>query len=422
MLFKFTLFFALLPNIGTTLISSDTQPFAFLFAGLGLVKFWLTKGIRFYSISIPFLIMLICAILSSTFFSKSIFSIDSFRYFFGYLSAPVIIIYILSQIHQYDSKRIAKVIDIAIYVMFFGVFLQMINLSSIINFFVNRAIFSQGFSTGRGFTSFFTEQSQFVSQLGLTVIFYYLINELTRKRIILLTCLIISTFAGHVLVLVFQIFLSFLLAIIISLFMGKINFKKYSKKILPVSAFFGMLFFLRENIISIFENLNLPVLGIRRIVSLIEIGGAYIARDEGIIVKTSGIFHTISSIIDRPFAFYLGSTASSNFAIEIFETYSTISQNIMSHTNLAFPLRLYSAFGNWIVDFGVIGLLCFIIFTSIVFLRIINNSGDYLVKYLVSFFYLIQASLIYVPLSNPTIHVMMAFIFYYSLHVRPHRL
>ena len=65
----------------------------------------------------------------------------------------------------------------------FGIFLQMINLSSVINFFVNRAVFSQGFSTGRGFTSFFTEQSQFVSQLGLTAIFYYLINELTRKKL-----------------------------------------------------------------------------------------------------------------------------------------------------------------------------------------------------------------------------------------------
>ncbi len=414
MLFKLTLIFALLPNIGTTLIPSDTQPITFLLASFGLIRFWLNEGIKLYLLSIPFFIMLICAILSSFFFSSTLFSINQFRYFFGYVSPPIIIIYFLSQIHCFSKKDIAKVIDFSLYVIIFGVMLQILNLSSVVNLFVNRAIFSQGFESGRGFTSFFTEQAQFVSQMGLITTFYFLINKLNKKRLLIISLLIISSFAGHIIVLVFQTFLAAIATFLFSILIGQINIKKYFKLLLPIGASALSLFYLRNSIVSLFENLNLPVLGIKRIISLVEIGGQYIARDEGIIVKISGVFQTISSAIERPFAFYLGSSANPDFNSEIYITYSTLSQFVLNHNNLAFPLRLYSAMGNWIVDFGILGIASFLIFIIIMLNRIIKNSEQLRSRYLFCFFYLIQSCVMFIPLANPTIHTLSAFIFYNS--------
>jgi hypothetical protein len=163
-----------------------------------------------------------------------------------------------------------------------------------------------------------------------------------------------------------------------------------------------------EPILVVLASGGLPTHGFNRALRVLELGGSYIANDAGIIVKLSGLFQALSSLWERPIAFALGAPATEGYAESISGTYANLSLFFMGHARLAFPDRLYSAFGTWIVDFGVMGLLSMVALHALILRRIFREQRRVQLAILLAYVFWSMITILQVALANPALWALLA--------------
>ncbi len=408
MIYRLAVFFSLLPNFGIAFLPSDTQPFAFLFSLLGL--FFIKQNTYvFNKVSLPFVLMALLATISAVIsIVMGLHSvIDLARYYFGYISAPVIICYLVFKMKKEDPSILVNICDFVLVFVVFGMFLQFIGASSLINPFVNRAVFVDITESARGYTSFFSEQSRVPIQMTIILGVYLLTDTATWKRMSILLIISALSFSGQFVIMLGIVCLAFLLSHLYYA-IKKLSFSiKHLKWALLIMIL--PLLFLNENVIKFLDNIGLPVMGFSRALSLVTAGFDYIANDRGILVKLSGVFYAACSLLATPFSFLIGAAGVESRIDLFFDTYRELSFKIFGNDFVYTGKNVFSAFGTWIVDFGLIGLLNFLIvqlllIKNIVFTRQYNKG--LLLTYIIWLIMTIFPS----ALANPSLWFLLSLI------------
>lgn len=407
-----------MPNIGFVFFPSDTQPLAFIFSLLGCIGLIKKKGISVPTIVLPFLLMgfiaTISAIISLLTTAHSI--IDLLRYYYSYISIPIILTYLIYKIPKVKSEVVINVADFALLVAFIGIILQFIGMSWLVDMFVNRAIYVDIVQSNRGFTSFFSEQSRVPIHMAVIFFVFLLKKALNIRRLLLILIISTLSFSGQYAVVVAQISLSILVTLVIyMMWTMKVNKSKFLYSFTVIFTLIYLII-LYENIIELLIYMNLPVHGFNRVLNIIEYGGHYISTDYGVTLKISGILHAISSIFDSPFLLSIGAAGLDIFPESIRQTYSVLSEFITGDTRLVYPTRPYTAFGVWMIDFGIIGLIIFIIVHLITIKKIFKQRFKVNWKVLFIYTYWTMASLLKITLSDPSNWVLLSLIWIYANH------
>jgi hypothetical protein len=80
----------------------------------------------------------------------------------------------------------------------------------------------------------------------------------------------------------------------------------------------------------------------------------------------------------------------------------------MGHARLAFPDRLYSAFGTWVVDFGVIGVLSMVTVHALILQRIFRGGRRVQIATLLAYVFWSMVTILQVALANPALWALLA--------------
>jgi hypothetical protein len=409
-IFRSVLFFALMPNIGLGALPSDTQPFAFLLACVGFMQMVQVNGSRASVIAVPFIVMAFLASLSAAvaYVLQVHSSVDLLRYYYGYISAPIIVGYLVFKLPSVANGVVVKVVDAVLVVTALGMVLQLVGLASIINVLVNRSVYVDVTESARGFTSFYSEQSRVSIHLGIVAMIYLLEGSLTGKRIVVIASLSFLSFAGQVGVVLSQLTLAALASIVLYALWHLSAKKKHLMVAAAASLSLITLVLAAEPVMAVLASGGLPTHGFNRALRVMELGGSYIANDAGIIVKLSGLFQAVSSLWERPIAFALGAPATEGYAESISATYANLSMFFMGHARLAFPDRLYSAFGTWVVDFGVIGVLSMVTVHALILQRIFRGGRRVQIATLLAYVFWSMVTILQVALANPALWALLA--------------
>ena len=196
------IFFALMPYIGVSVLPSDTQPIAFVIATFGVGLLLVGSRLRLAYLTLPLLVMALLATVSLILRAGSddVGYIWLARSYYGYASAPVIVMFFLYYLRVLRQEEIARAIDVALAVVFVGFLLNALGLSWIIQGFVNRAVFP-GFVVGaRGLASFFAEQSNISEQMAMFFFCYLLTGQVTKRRVAAIVTASVFSAAGQMFV------------------------------------------------------------------------------------------------------------------------------------------------------------------------------------------------------------------------------
>jgi hypothetical protein len=399
-----------MPNIGLGALPSDTQPFAFLLACVGFMQMVQVNGPRASVITVPFIFMTFLASLSAavayTLHVHS--SIDLLRYYYGYISAPIIVGYLVFKLPSVANEVVVRVADAVLVVTALGMVLQLLGLASIINVLVNRSVYVDIAESARGFTSFYSEQSRVSIHMAIVAMIYLIEGSLTGKRLAAIASLSFLSFAGQVGVVLSQLTLAALASIVLYAVWHLSARKRHLVVAAAASLSLITLVLAAEPILVVLASGGLPTHGFNRALRVLELGGSYIANDAGIIVKLSGLFQALSSLWERPIAFALGAPATEGYAESISGTYANLSLFFMGHARLAFPDRLYSAFGTWIVDFGVMGLLSMVALHALILRRIFREQRRVQLAILLAYVFWSMITILQVALANPALWALLA--------------
>ena len=393
-LFKLIVLLIIFPEVGLIRFPSDTQPYFFIFSILAIfIGYKRLKNFDF--LLFPFLVILIFATISfiiTTFNTINLFPL--FRSYFGYLSSFTILLYLFIYKDLYNAKNLTPVFDFCIFIIYLGFLLNLVGLNWFVQLFVNRAEFR--LDGIRGLVSFYSEQSNMVSVCFIMFFSYLHIGSLNKMRGFALFSAIILSASGQAILELIFVVLFYLVSLFIIFFSNKkIAIKNIIYFIIPISITF-ILFLL-------FKNLDLNFRAFKVFSNFTLDTGLYIlGSDYSTTWKVQGLFLAIATMISTPFNFQISSLTETNAFENLNLVHSKIYEFVFGVSNPKFGDRVYSAFGTWIVDFGLYGFVLYIIFLMYFFKRtIFNKKIDAIL--ITSVFYVLYSSLLKISLSFPTI-------------------
>lgn len=393
-LFQLAIFLSLFPEIGLIRFPSDAQPYFLLVMLLG-IALNLKKGFHYPVLLFPFGIILLFSTFS--FIITFLYSNDSFtlfRSYFGYLSSFIVIFYLFRFRHFFISDIVVPILDFSVKFIYLGFFLNLVGLNRIVRLLVNRAEFR--FDGARGLVSFYSEQSQMVTACFVILFLYLHFNRLTWKRGFFVILAILLSASGQafieILLLSFFYFVSYILYFIYKLRVNKRFFKS-----LFLSIFFLFLlnyginnFDFKFRVFELFRNFDL------------DKGLYLLGSDYSMTWKVQGLFLAISTIIADPFNFQISSLTETNVMDRLYYAHYSVYDYVFGVSYPRFGDRVYSAFGSWIVDFGILGLITYFLFIYL-FIHNIFKNNHFHPFVLTSIFYIVYVTMIKVGLSTPTI-------------------
>jgi hypothetical protein len=400
-LFFLSIFFS---SVGIVRLPSDTQPYFLLFGLLGLLLTVNDKFI-FKSLLWPFLVIFLVALFS--FLLTVPFSNDKFTLFraiFSYSSPLVVILYLSNSKFIYNKEKIVKLLDLVLILTYLGIFLNLFGFNWFVQLFVNRAAFN--FDGYRGLVSFFSEQSHMVSSLMILFLVFFLLDFLNKWRIIFVLGAILSTLSGQAIVDLMILFFFFILVKIFRIiYYGRISI--YFLAILVIVFLFFQLFFSLNSTFN-FQFRAAQVFGNVSYENFLF----FIGSDYSVSWKLQGLFLSISTLVADPFVFQLSSLTETDAFERLSSTYEKIYFFVFGVNLSRMGDRVYSAFGTWIVDFGVVGFACYLLVIFNTFFRLFKLSllNEKTIICLLFFLYI---SLFKVALVNPVIYLLLFYIYNY---------
>lgn len=358
------IFFILMPYVGISILPSDIQPIALILAIAAL--FFSSKKLEIDIIA-KLLISIMFISMGSFLFNRydpnGDILFDS-RSLFGYITAPIIYVYFYNYLMSTNRIVLIKIIDYAVILVFFGFFLNLINLTSVIQLFVNRAIFEESVGA-RGLTSFFPEQSRLPTQAVFFAFFYLISESLNWKRALFLFMMAALSASG-------QFFINivvFVIGISGSVLVNSLKNREF-RPIHVAYVGFGtalltaIFFAARDHHLYLIE-IGLPARGIQAFHQITTSGIMSFADDLGFLFKVSGPLQGISAIINEPFAIRIGTAYYFPIENDLLRTYSHIIYDTFGSYLVPLPPRSYSIFGAWWSDFRIYGVVLTTIFSIV---------------------------------------------------------
>ncbi len=407
------IFFAVMPYIGFSVLPSDVQPLAFIIsvAGVGLLLLGVPSRVR----HVPYLVVPMClmALLATVSLVLRIAAGDVeyvwlVRSYYGYIGAPIILTFFVHYLRVLRSKDLARVLDVALGVVFAGFVLNALGLTWIIQGVVNRAVFVGG--NVRGFTSFFAEQSYISTQMAFLFFCYLLVGQLTKLRLAALVTAAALSASGQVFVTLGQVVLAYVLMMGVAVIVRRrISVRGLTQ--LGLAAI-GVAWFLSfsDVVAQDMRLAGLPTRGINAVSDIIELGPSYIGQDPGVSYKLSGVLQAWATLVDNPLNFKLAAAVDPEFRETILRTYAWISLAFFDSTDLWFSRRVPSALGTWIVEFGVLGLLAAVSFIVMLVRRGVRADRTRTLPVLWAALFLVQGLFVLLPLANPSLWLLTALI------------
>lgn len=397
-IFKLAIFLALFPEIGLIRLPSDAQPYFFLVALVGII-INLNKRSVYPTLLIPFFIILIISLVS---FILTIYTSDDLftllRSLFGYISSFVFLFFLFRYNNYFKEIVIVPILDFSVKFIYVGFFLNLIGLNKIVQLLINRSEFR--FDGARGLVSFYSEQSNMVTACFVIIFLYLHFKQLSLKRAVFVILAIILSASGQAFIEIILVsafyFISYFTYILVA--------QKISKSILKYSfLFISFLLLLAYGVqnfdfdfraFKIFKNFNL------------ESGLYILGSDYSISWKVQGVFLAISTIIADPFIFQISSLTETDAYSRLIYAQKSVYEYVFGVSNPQFGDRVYSAFGTWIVDFGIIGLVMYLVFV-LLFIRNVFKNNSFNPIVFTSILYVLYVTLIKVGLSTPTIFLVV---------------
>jgi len=400
------IFFSLHPYIGLPILPSDIQPLAISFCVLAIFVRAFSHSLALPKLILPALIMLVLALVS--FFVELILVqekplLHMVRHLVGYVTPVVILTYIYMFQDILFSRETTKLIDFCLFFAFIGFLLQMLGLNSIIQIFINRAVFDGLVGSARGLTGFNPEQSRVSEQLLLFGILYSSLGSLTRGRIALLLIGGALSFAGQYLASVFQVLLGVVVASLCYFAYKPKLFLRITFYIGSAAFFFTVILpLVLPNLLELMSRWGLPGRFIGLANLYLDNGVLGLLTDKNAAIKLSGLVAAAATILYKPFNFQLSAEASDVFVQGIEQYAIFVTSNLYGGQTYFSVERVYSALGVWVVHFGVFGL--FLSFWLLIKgFTMLGNAKAKKLSELTCFFILLQLLFLKIPLANPTL-------------------
>lgn len=409
---QLALFFSVMPYIGVAALPSDTQPLAFLVCAVGVGLLLATSRLRVPYLALPLLAMVLLAtvslILRGAF--DDIEYIWLIRSYYGYVSAPVVVLFFLHYLRVLRDEEIARVIDVALVVVFVGFLLNVSGLTWAIQTVVNRGVFVGVQASARGLPGFFAEQSRVSEQMAVFFFCYLLAGQVTRVRVAALALASILAAAGQMFIVFGHIFVAYGLASAAVVFIRERLSLRSATSLALAGVLVVALLSFHEHIADDLVRLRFPARGITAISSIIEDGPAVIGRDQGMMDKLAGTLQAAATIVDNPATFRLGATADPDFRQSVERTYARLSRVLLDSTLLRFARRPSTALGLWILEFGVAGLILALTLIALLLRRAARAPRETQFYALWAALFLVQVLFIKMTLANPSLWLLAAFI------------
>ncbi len=408
-IFRLSLFLSLFPEIGIIRLPSDSQPYFLIIMLIGIILN--NKDDNRYSlIVIPFFVIFIISTTSLTF--SFIYSLDYFtlfRSYFGYFSS-FIVIFFLSRFRSYfTAQLVVPVIDFSIKFIYFGFVLNLIGLNKIVQLFVNRAEFR--FDGERGLVSFYSEQSNMVTACFVLLFLLIQLHKLTLNRSFFLVSAILLSASGQAVLEIILVLFFYIISYIIYILIKQ----RVSRSFFKISILLTTLVFI---LYSVIQNSDFEFRAFQVFKGFNIDSGLYIlGSDYSISWKVQGIFLAISTIIADPFNFQISSLTETNAYSRLYHAHDMVYDFVFGVSNPQFGDRVYSAFGTWIVDFGLVGLSLYLFFV-IIFIKNIFRNNYYSPIAFTSILYVLYVTMIKVGLSTPTIFLVVFSTYIMSVNPR----
>jgi hypothetical protein len=300
--------------------------------------------------------------------------------------------------HLFSSTIIIPLLDFSVKFIYLGFILNLIGLNKVVQLLVNRAEFR--FDGARGLVSFYSEQSQMVTACFVILFLYIHFNELSFKRGFFVVAAILLSASGQafieIMLVSFFYFISYVLYVFYKLRVNK-KFFKFSS----LALFFLVLLNYGINnldfkfrIFEVFKNFNL------------NNGLFLLGSDYSITWKVQGVFLAIATLIADPFNFQISALTETHVIERLYDTHYAIYNFVFGVSYPRFGDRVYSAFGTWIVDFGIFGFSMYVLFVVLFIYNIFKNNHYHPIV-MTSIFYVLYVTMIKVGLSTPTIFLVV---------------
>lgn len=402
---KIVLFTILLPYIGIGIMPSDIQPFAVIFSFISIIITTSSnKNIKTSIYQIPFIILSLISIVYCLAYimigEHDI--IDVTRSLFSYVTPVIISLYTYNNYNKIKNK-IINVCDIVMFITIIGYILNILGLTNIIQLFVSRSVFIDITESARGLTSFYPEQSRISEQMTFIFMLYVMYNALNKYRIITIIIISILSFAGQLFVQVGIILIAYSMILLIR----AIKYNKIKKTYIGILGIVILILINITNIKNIAIENRLPTRGIIALESFMHNGTKAFANDDGIIIKSSGFFYAISSLVEYPFNFKFLSKSDDGMEYAINERVFKIQNTVFNNERPYVSERVNSALGIYIVDYGIFGLLMAIIIIYYLIKSVLDKKDK---KYLWAALVLIIMLFIKLPLTNPSLWFLYSII------------
>ena len=406
------IFFALMPYLGVAVLPSDTQPVAFVIATVGVGLLLAGSRLRLAYLTLPLLVMALLATVSLILRSgfDDVGYIWLARSYYGYASAPVLVTFFLYYLRVLRREEIARVIDVALAVVFIGFLLNALGLSWIIQGLVNRAVFPGYVAGARGLASFFAEPSNISEQMAMCFFCYVLTGQVTKTRVAAIVAAMVISAAGQMFVIVAHVVLAYGLASGLLVFVRKglpvSTVTRFTLAGVLVAGFISFNQVIAADLIRV----GFPTRGITAISRIIEEGRTYIGRDVGIMNKVAAPLQVPATLRDNPFVFKLAASVDPRFRETIGRTYPRLLRVLFDSDKMLFQTRPSTALGLWVIEFGVLGLLVALSFMGLLLWHALRASWERQLAVLWASLFLIQVLFIKIQLANPSLWLLSALI------------
>jgi hypothetical protein len=408
------IFLSVMPYIGVSSLPSDIQPLSLIVAcaGVGLLVLSVPSRIRHVPwLVVPLCVMALLATISLVFriVAQDIEYMWLVRSYYGYIAAPVIFTFFVHYLRMLESKDIARALDVALGVVFAGYILNALGLTWIIQAVVNRAIFV-GFDHGRGFTSFFAEQSFISIQMAFLLFCYLLVGRLTKPRLVAVVIAASLSAAGQMFVTLGEVLLAYVLMIGVVALVGRGIRVRWLTR-LGLAAIVIALFLMYQDVVAQVANrAGLPTRGITVVSKLIETGPAYIGQDTGVFYRIAGVLQAGATLVENPLNFRLAAASDLDFRETIQPTYAWLSLALFDDSTPVYSRRVSSSLGTWIIEFGVVGLLAAVSFIVMLIRRGVRADRTRSQPVLWAILFFVQVLFLAVPLANPSLWLLAGLI------------
>lgn len=404
--------FAGMPYVGIAALPSDTQPVAFLIASIGAGLLLVQSRLRFSPLLVPLVAMASFATVSLALRS----ALDDVRYiwlirsYYGYISAPVLVAFFLYYLRVLRPDEIARAIDVALAVVFLGFLLNVLGLTWLVQYFVNRALFPGNVLGARGMAGFFAEPSRVSEQMAVFFFCYYLTGHVTKPRVVALIVATLLAAAGQMFIVVAHIVLAYGAAAVLLVFIRRVLSVRAVTRLVLAGVMVAAFVSYHEAITTDLIRLGFPSRGVTAISRIVRDGPTYIGQDPGMMDKVAGTLQAAATLVDNPITFKLAAEADDEFAETVRPTYARLMRVLFHSTDLRFQRRPNSALGVWVIEFGVIGLVAALAFVMLLLRRAARTRPKMQLSTLWAALFLVQVLFIKLALANPSLWLLSAMI------------